>query len=155
VDILSRLKTTGDRIVILGHADDLRRLTLDQIVSVDGVISFDTTSAAGLDQSLRLVRVGERVIPRELMTQGALELTAPPRAPSLREGDLPPVSPREADMLRYLVRGASNKVIARELGITEATVKVHLKGVFRKLRVLNRTQAALWAQEHGYDTSGD
>jgi two-component system, NarL family, nitrate/nitrite response regulator NarL len=44
-----------------------------------------------------------------------------------------------------LVAGHSNKLIARHLGITEATVKVHLKSVQRKIRVENRTQAAIWA----------
>ena len=43
------------------------------------------------------------------------------------------------------MRGASNKHIARELQIAEATVKVHVKSVLRKIRVKNRTQAAMWA----------
>src|ERR1700759_1659394 len=54
-------------------------------------------------------------------------------------------SDREGQILRCLVRGQSNKVIARELGIAEATVKVHVKGLLRKLRTANRTQAAVWA----------
>jgi two-component system, NarL family, nitrate/nitrite response regulator NarL len=48
-------------------------------------------------------------------------------------------------MLSHLTAGRSNKTIARELGIAEATVKVHLKSVQRKIRVENRTQAAIWA----------
>ncbi len=40
-------------------------------------------------------------------------------------------------------------MIARQLGITEATVKVHLKAVLRKLNLSNRTQAAIWAISHG------
>jgi two-component system nitrate/nitrite response regulator NarL len=51
-------------------------------------------------------------------------------------------------ILRYLTKGASNKQIARELGLAEATVKVHLKGVLRKMKAANRTQAAMWAQQH-------
>jgi two-component system nitrate/nitrite response regulator NarL len=47
-----------------------------------------------------------------------------------------------------LTRGASNKRIARDLNIAEATVKAHIKSVLRKLRVNNRTQAALWAINH-------
>lgn len=58
------------------------------------------------------------------------------------------LSPREATILRHLTQGASNKQIARELGLAEATVKVHLKGVLRKVRAANRTQAAMWAQQH-------
>jgi DNA-binding NarL/FixJ family response regulator len=50
------------------------------------------------------------------------------------------------EVLRLLARGRSNKEIARELGITEGTVKVHLLGVFRLLGVRNRTEAVLAAQ---------
>jgi two-component system nitrate/nitrite response regulator NarL len=57
----------------------------------------------------------------------------------------PQLSEREIDVLRGLMVGASNKAIARVLKITEATVKVHLRAVLRKIRVNNRTQAAIWA----------
>jgi DNA-binding NarL/FixJ family response regulator len=49
------------------------------------------------------------------------------------------------EILSHLLAGHSNKLIARELGITEATVKVHLKSVLRKIGADNRTQAAIWA----------
>lgn len=53
-------------------------------------------------------------------------------------------------MLRLVARGLANKQIARELGIAERTVKVHLGSVFRRLGVNDRTSAALWARENGY-----
>lgn len=68
------------------------------------------------------------------------------------------LSDRERQILLRLADGASNKTIARDLTITEATVKVHIKGLLRKLQVKNRTQAAVWglnntalfaAGEHG------
>jgi two-component system nitrate/nitrite response regulator NarL len=65
-------------------------------------------------------------------------------------GNLPKLSDREAQILDGLVKGHSNKVIARVYDITEATVKVHMKSILRKIRVDNRTQAAIWALEHGY-----
>ena len=52
---------------------------------------------------------------------------------------------REAAILQALIDGAPNKLIAQNLNITEATVKVHVKAVLRKIRVKNRTQAAVWA----------
>ena len=55
------------------------------------------------------------------------------------------LSGREAAILNGLAQGASNKVIANQLKITEATVKVHVKAILRKIRVKNRTQAAIWA----------
>jgi two-component system nitrate/nitrite response regulator NarL len=58
------------------------------------------------------------------------------------------LSDREAQILRCLTQGASNKVIARELGVAEATVKVHIKAILRKVKASNRTQAAMWATGH-------
>jgi len=63
-------------------------------------------------------------------------------------GPDPHLSGREAAILNALVQGKSNKVIAYQLCITEATVKVHVKAILRKIRVHNRTQAAIWALHH-------
>ena len=70
--------------------------------------------------------------------------------PAARQRNLPRLSEREAQILDGLVKGHANKVIARTCDITEATVKVHMKSILRKIRVANRTQAAIWALEHGY-----
>lgn len=51
-------------------------------------------------------------------------------------------------MLRLIAQGLANKQIARSLGISEHTVKVHVGRVLRELGVSGRTAAALWAQEH-------
>jgi DNA-binding NarL/FixJ family response regulator len=55
---------------------------------------------------------------------------------------------REMLVLRSLMEGASNKVIALKLVMTESTVKVHIKAILCKLRLQNRTQAAMWARDH-------
>lgn len=60
------------------------------------------------------------------------------------------LSPREEDILTGLTRGLSNKLMARTCGVAEATIKVHMKSVLRKLRLSNRTQAAIWAIDKGY-----
>ena len=60
------------------------------------------------------------------------------------------LSEREEQVLRDLVKGLPNKTIARKRDIAEATVKVHLKSILRKIRMANRTQAAIWALENGY-----
>ena len=57
-------------------------------------------------------------------------------------------SPQERRILRYLVEGRANKFIAREMRISDATVKVHVKAILRKIRVCNRTQAAIWAMNN-------
>jgi two-component system nitrate/nitrite response regulator NarL len=61
----------------------------------------------------------------------------------------PQLSPREKSILRCLIEGDSNKGIARKVDIAEATVKVHVKAILRKIRVHNRTQAAIWGVNHG------
>lgn len=58
---------------------------------------------------------------------------------------------REQEVLSYLVRGASNKEIARALDLQVVTVKLHVRGICRKLQAANRTQAALMAQENGWN----
>jgi two-component system, NarL family, nitrate/nitrite response regulator NarL len=60
------------------------------------------------------------------------------------------LSEREQQILRGLVKGQSNKLIARTCGVADATIKVHVKSILRKIRVVNRTQAAIWALERGY-----
>ena len=76
----------------------------------------------------------------------------PMNVPSQRNH--PGLSEREAQMLDGLVKGHANKVIARACDISEATVKVHMKSILRKIRVGNRTQAAIWAIANGYAADG-
>jgi DNA-binding NarL/FixJ family response regulator len=60
------------------------------------------------------------------------------------------LSEREREVLALLVEGLPNKLIARRLEISEKTVKSHLTRIFRELEVTDRTQAALWAERHGF-----
>jgi DNA-binding NarL/FixJ family response regulator len=102
-------------------------------------------SRAALLATLDLVLLGAAVIPRfteEVVTPQSVRRESPGDV-ALMHG----LSGREEAVLGLLVRGASNKHIAQELDIAEATVKVHVKSLFRKLHVANRTQAALWAME--------
>ena len=82
---------------------------------------------------------------------GALQ-QPPMNVPSLRNHH--ELSQREVRILDGLVKGHANKVIARTCEIAEATVKVHMKSIMRKIRVDNRTQAAIWAMENGYAAEG-
>ncbi len=61
-----------------------------------------------------------------------------------------PLSPREMEILRYVAKGASNKEIARALGISRQTVKNHMSSILRKLAVNDRTQAAVLALRRGW-----
>jgi DNA-binding NarL/FixJ family response regulator len=85
-------------------------------------------------------RLGEAV-PRDENNQAILLTTDDTLAPQL--------STREKSILRCLIEGDSNKCIARKIDIAEATVKVHVKAILRKIRVQNRTQAAIWGMNNG------
>ena len=69
--------------------------------------------------------------------------------PKMEGNREPHLSARQRLILRYLIEGDPNKTIARKIHITEATVKVHVKAILRKIRVHNRTQAAIWAMNNG------
>ena len=60
-----------------------------------------------------------------------------------------PLSARHKSILSCLIEGDSNKIIARKMNIAEATVKVHVKAILRRIHVHNRTQAAIWAMNSG------
>jgi len=61
---------------------------------------------------------------------------------------IPALSERERQIIDGLIKGESNKTIANAFGIAEATVKVHMKAILRKVPCSNRTQVAIWALEH-------
>jgi DNA-binding NarL/FixJ family response regulator len=89
--------------------------------------------------ALRLVRAGGVYVPPRLIAAPAAPATA-------TTGDL---TPRQLDVLACLMRGEPNKLIARALGLTEGTVKIHIAAILRVLQVRNRTEAVLRASELG------
>ena len=105
-------------------------------------------SVDALLQSLRLVMLGEKVFPTHLaaLLVNGMASTAPTRISTTNAHGL---SEREVQILQCLVQGDSNKMIANRLNITEATVKVHMKSLLRKIDASNRTQAAIWALNNG------
>lgn len=117
-----------------------------------GFLTKDITRDAFL-RSLELVVLGEIVFPSELARLLALGVSE--RNRTIGSDDGCELSDREVGVLQCLLCGDSNKVIANRLNITEATIKVHLKSVLRKIKATNRTQAAIWAYGRGYMPAGD
>ncbi len=143
-----KVKFYSSKIVVL--AEDLNsRLMKESFCSgADGFLLQDISSRAFIG-SLDLIMMGEKVFPTSMasiISDGWGGWCDKYKIDVLDEYD---ISARELDIIRCLANGFSNKSIARELNITEATVKVHLKAVLRKLGLENRTQIAIWAVSQG------
>jgi two-component system, NarL family, nitrate/nitrite response regulator NarL len=142
-------QSRGVKIVALVSKAEGFELGPDDIAPLSGVLTYDL-SADTFVLALRLIDSGERVVARDLHFLERKPIAPPSNIePPLGRARL---TPRERETLSYLVEGHSNKVIAGYLGVAEATVKVHLKSVLRKINVANRTQAAIWVLSNPLDT---
>ena len=77
-------------------------------------------------------------------------LVAIARGEGVDDAQTEALSEREAEILRLLAQGLTNKDIAQTLILSVRTVEAHLRNIFAKLGVRSRTEAALWAVKHGY-----
>lgn len=99
-----------------------------------------TLPARSLVNAVKFMAMGEQYAPLEFM-RSSEEPESHPLAARL--------SRRELDVLRGLAAGKTNKEIARDLDLTEPTIKLYMKTLYRKIEVTNRTQAALLARDSG------
>ncbi len=88
--------------------------------------------------ALEKIHAGERIVALDLA-----ERTEPGSSPAIG------LTPRESHVVALIAAGAANKDIARQLGLTMNTVKSHVRGAYRAMGVSSRSQAVLWAVEHG------
>jgi two-component system, NarL family, nitrate/nitrite response regulator NarL len=138
------------RLVLLVEDFDLAAMIDSFRAGAHGYI-VKKMSVAPLIASLRLVAMGEKVMPSflaDVLPEMATSPVSPGASQSLEAAGL---SSREVDILLGLIAGHPNKVISRQLNISEATVKVHVKAILRKVGVQNRTQAAIWAVGEKWD----
>lgn len=131
------------RLVVLVSEESMDQLMLALDLGFHALLPRGISKEA-LIQSIALVMLGENVFPTRLAAR-LIGGTAPPRAAATPGQSGPRLTPREAEILQHLVEGEPNKVIARRLGIAEATVKVQVRRLLKKIHVGNRTQAAIWA----------
>jgi DNA-binding NarL/FixJ family response regulator len=143
---------------------DTLRQTLDLIMSQNAVVPLALMRAmndrvrerAVAEAIVEVNRVRERAVAEAIVEVNGeidIDICQPlPSQPATNgvNGYGVTFSKREQVILSHLMQGAPNKQIARELEVAEATVKVHVKALLRKLRVRNRTQAAMWAIGHGF-----
>jgi two-component system nitrate/nitrite response regulator NarL len=150
-----------DRILVLSDAENSDLAISFMRAGADAYVD-EFISPELLLETLDVVLMGEAVMPRSIMARilgetnvsrvqalPAAEKTSAPKDVS----GAPHLSTREAAVLSCLVEGSSNKAIARKVAMAEATVKVHVKAILRKIRAKNRTQAAIWAINNGLRTA--
>ncbi|HED13837.1 MAG TPA: response regulator transcription factor [Gammaproteobacteria bacterium] len=105
--------------------------------------------------ALRSIQSGKTVIAPELTTVLAKLVQSGDDVELEVEHSLfKKLTPREQEILCHLTEGQSNKVIARHLGISDGTVKLHVKAILRKLRIHSRVEAAVMAVEQGFCSRG-
>lgn len=138
-------------VIVLSASEDF----LDAKKSLDlgamGYIPKSATSQIMLG-AIRLVLSGGIYLPPLLLSQWHNSTKAPllgPQQPKEGTADSESITARQHDVLRLLAVGKSNKEIARDLGMAEGTVKIHITAIFRALAVVNRTQAVLTAKKMG------
>ncbi|HEX2885667.1 response regulator transcription factor [Vineibacter terrae] len=152
----AKQESPNARVVVVSDNDRLEMIQQLRNAGADGCI-LGTVSSEALLASLDVVMLGGAVVPPMPRIESPLEsrqLASIDQATVFKVQD--PVtdssckrlSNRETDILLCLMKGESNKIIARRYDIAEATVKVHLKAILRKIRVRNRTQAAVWAHNN-------
>ncbi|MGF7147274.1 two-component system nitrate/nitrite response regulator NarL [Sphingomonas zeicaulis] len=134
----------GARILIFGP-----NLPLDRIITLFAFGAYgylsDDASCRSLLLRIAIAINGERVLPA-LVIEALANRTIP--SPLAKMAQQPRgLTPRDRDILAELVDGHPTKLIARRLDLSEPTIKLALKRLFRKLEVRNRTQAALLARE--------
>lgn len=146
VETLKALRENGVEacIVMLTVSDNEDDLTSSLRAGANGYLLKDMEPEALIAQ-LRRAAAGEIVISEALTSSLARALTQG------RSADSPGIdrlTAREREILRHLARGESNKTIARNLGITEGTTKVHVKNLLKKMEFRSRVEAAVWAVQN-------
>jgi two-component system nitrate/nitrite response regulator NarL len=147
IETLKAIRDAGldCRVVILTVSDSADDLVAAIRSGADGYLIKDMEPEdllAAIDQALN----GQTVIGERLSGMLARAIR---EESSAKQRDAATLTDREQEILRGLAQGLSNKLIARDLSIAEATVKVHVKSLLKKLGFRSRLEAAVWAVGRG------
>lgn len=138
----ARLRDAGEsaRVVVLTSFVEHDRVTAALAAGAVGYLLKDSDPRDVLE-AIRSAAAGHA--PLDARVARALLPSSKPADPAAA------LSGREREVLLLVAQGMANKQVARQLGISERTVKAHLGNVFRHIGVADRTSAALWARDHG------
>ena len=135
----------GTPVVVHTGCDDPAVLESMIEQGIAGIIPTSSSADVAV-AALRLVAAGGLYIPSDLL-QGMLAGESHPRLPETSPKGRNLLTRREAEVFEMIAKGMPNKEVALELGLAEATVKIHVQNIFKKLKVKNRTQAAYVAAQ--------
>ena len=143
-----RTRYPGVPVVVLSAATDQQTVLAAMGAGAAGYIPKSSSNEV-IENALRLVLGGGRYLPPEALARSGEEMPARSRHAKALSIETLGLSARQAEVLKLIAQGASNKIICRELGLAERTVKAHVTAVFRALKVTSRTQAAIEASRLG------
>lgn len=137
-------------VIILTSFNTPEYITRAISLGAAGYLMKDTTSE-GVINAIRTVASGEAILDMEILELVIKELSQATRPTSLRE-EIPALTPQEVRILQLITEGLNNGTIAEILSLSPNTVKSHVRNIFIKLGVSDRTQAAIWAIRRGLST---
>lgn len=150
---LKRFKETWPKIPVAIISGVAQTWEVNQSIDY-GAAGFFPKSMSGqsLVHAIELVMSGEKFVPIEYIAPPVHNPLPPGTHPQYGLSDRPQhhyqLTQRENDVLKFLIRGASNQEIADSLSLQIVTIKLHVRSICRKLGAKNRTQAALFAREN-------
>ncbi len=133
-------------VLMLTVSEDGTELAAALQAGADGYV-LKNVDAGYLIDAIRKVVAGESVVSPALVGTLVSQLRSTPRAGIEREAER--LTQREREVVQWLARGVSNKEMARQLGLSESTVKIHVQNILKKLGLSSRVQVAVYAVEHG------
>lgn len=147
--LLAQLKARQPelRVVMLTASDDGNALLQAIQSGADGYL-LKETEAEMILQRLEGVLEGKVALDDDALVMLTQRLREPMETPAQGDAVLDEITLRERETLALIAAGMSNKLIARELGISDGTVKVHVKSLLRKLDLHSRLELAAWVHAH-------
>lgn len=137
------------KIIVLTTFEDEARVNAAMVAGADGYLLKEADGEAVLN-AIQAVQSGETPLhPR--VFQHIIKGLSKQIGPS----GLNRLTDREKEVLQWIAKGLSNRIIAEALHLSEGTVKIHVKNIFNKLNVSNRTEAAILAAQMEFDVSDD
>lgn len=129
-------------IVVFSDNENRNSIAASLRCGAKGYVPSDTPLEVAA-RAIKLVLVGGVFVPANVLAESHHQETAPPVSAASKLD----FTSRENDVVRALLKGKSNKVIAYDLNLSESSVKVHIRNVMRKLQVRNRTEAVIRISE--------